>query len=188
MFDLALEAAEPVDMLVSTKVLCDFVYRTTCPYSEEFEFPQYQEKRTLTLNEAFDLYHLGTRFECPLAEGSGINHIYSRCLRSDGFWNALIRASNEDDQRLAKIIVGVILPERLVEVDPFPLISQLKPAWQHSLLRSIFGVEPHRKFQLDMKKYQGLPGDFDFQKPDKTYHFTAWRARWDPNGKSDAEL
>jgi hypothetical protein len=62
MFDLALEAAEPVDMLVSTKVLCEFILCSTWPYDDK---PLHL--LDLTLSDTFDLYHLATRFEVPLA-------------------------------------------------------------------------------------------------------------------------
>lgn len=186
MFDLTLEDTEPVDMLVSSKVLCEFIYRTTCPYSDD----SHSQRREVswTLDEAFELYHIGSRFECPLAKASGLSQIELQSCDKLESWHALIRASNEDDEPLAKEIVHFIDARNMEKVDPFPFISQLQPTWQHSLLRSIFGIAPHREHQLDLRRYRGLPMDFTFFTSTDAVHVERWTRRWEPSGQSDAAL
>jgi hypothetical protein len=183
MFDLALEAAEPVDMLVSTKVLCEFILCSTWPYDDK---PLHL--LDLTLSDTFDLYHLATRFEVPLAIESGCYQIGDAARQPRPFWQALIRASNENDHRLGKVVIKKIDERKFMDVDFILFLSELQEVWQHSLLRSVFGIATHRKHQLDLEKYRGLPGDFTFEKPDGKWHYAIWHVDWDPSGKSDAEL
>jgi hypothetical protein len=186
MFDLTLEDTKPVDMLVSSKVLCEFIYRTTCPYSED----SHSQRREVswTLDEAFELYHIGSRFECPLAKASGLSQIRLRSCGSLEFWHALIRASNEDGEPLAKEIIQFIAARNMVKRDPFPFISQLQITWQHSLLRSLFGIAPHGEHRLDLRRYRGLPMDLSFSISADVLHGERWKHGWEPSGQSDAAL
>lgn len=56
------------------------------------------------------------------------------------------------------------------------------------MLRSIFGIDLHRKFGLDVEQYKEFWADLPYKKADGTFHFTKWIKSWEPKGRTDAEL
>lgn len=185
MFELDLEASEPIDILVSSKALCDFIYRILSPYPSSL---LQASITTFTLDDAFDLYHLGKQFEIPHIAKWGAEEIVTQTLNYHKFWLALVRASDEDDENLAKKLVAQMRDGCITNVDFITPFNRLQPTWKHSLLRSIFGIDLHRKFGLDVEQYKEFWADLPYKKADGTFHFTKWIKSWEPKGRTDAEL